>query len=122
VTGDAVHLSEPQRDAIASRLARLLELIAKLRDAGVQALTLELLEEQTRATAAITGAQPPPRPLGVHALISAVLVTIMELEPRRLRGFGELDAHAAERLEHERLKLYAIASQLDDELRHGENG
>ncbi len=80
--------------------------------------TLDLLEAEVHAFGRSTGATRDVRGLALHALAADMLVTIAELGPRALRGYGDLDDGATELLVRETAKLRELGSRLADELTH----
>jgi hypothetical protein len=111
-----MNFTEAQQRAIASRLGHLLDSISDLRGAGVESETLQLLEDEALGLAESARADPERRTVALHALVADILVTTAELEPRRLRGYGELDPEAAELLEHVSGRLRELARVLSGEL------
>jgi hypothetical protein len=101
------------RGAVGSRLGRMLELTRELRLAGIDAAEVDALERAVREVAATTDARlPGPAPGAVQAALASLLVSAMELSPRRLRGYGELADEDASYLERESGRLEKLVDEL----------
>jgi hypothetical protein len=108
-------LSTAQRAAVASRLGRMLELVRELRAADLDADALDALERAVRDVAVATEAAVPDADPGTaQAALASLLVTALELSPRRLRGYGELADGDARYLEHESRRLERLVGDLID--------
>ena len=106
-------LSRAVQAAVGSRLGRVLELVRELRTSGVDGPELASLEQAVREIGAAAAARLPAENRGaVQAALASLLVTAMELAPRRMRGYGRLSHEEESFLEQASERLQILVERL----------
>jgi hypothetical protein len=113
---EKVPFSEAYQNAIFSRAVHILEQIDGLRHTGFDRYPIAELEAEVRALADRAGVRLTGRPPAWKAAAMMMLVSIDELEPRRLKGYGDLDPEGQQLLETTSARLRKLAYELLAEL------
>ena len=107
--------TDAQQRSIGVALKLFDDLIRSVRADGLEDESLSTLQSALAEIAGVTGAKAPrPRGNELHAKLAQMLVHAMELDSRRLLGYGELSAEAADYLDEQSRRLSELTMQLID--------
>jgi hypothetical protein len=108
-------LSEAHQRSIGVTIELFEDLLRSLRRFGFGDESLQTLESALAEMASATGAQKPrPAQSELNATLAQMLVYAMELDPRRLRAYGELPEDAANYLAGQSRRLSDLTTELMD--------